>query len=661
MRHVILLLLFLLTVSQTPAADFFVATNGNDSWSGTLDSPNVARTDGPFATLAQARDAARRLRKTAAQPITVHVRGGRYELREPLTFTPVDSGTKDAPLVFAAHPGESPVLSGGSLAMAKVEGEFWTIPIAKNLPPLRHISVGGEMRLASRWPKQGHFTIRGLAGADPKAFYRTAADRFEFAEGDFDPANVNSDVEVVVLHFWVDGHYRIKSVDAKTRIVTLDRPSIRRFTEDGGPKPGRFYLSNVPHEIAPGEFHHDIAGGVIRYRPKAGESPEKNPVVVPRLDSVVRFEGAAHVTLRGLTFSDTTFDIGTKAAGDFQAAQHVPGAVKLRGAKHCTIKECKLANLGGYALELADGCRNNSIRRNEIANIAAGGIRLSGGATNSPDNLRTGENEITDNHLHHLGHVFHAGVGILSQHADRNTIAHNHIHHSYYTGISVGWVWGYAPSVSTGNIIEGNLIHDIGQGVLSDMGGIYMLGVSPGTVVRNNVIHTVESFGYGGWGIYTDEGSTGITIENNLVHHTKSGGFHQHYGKENVVRNNIFALAREGQLMRSRMEPHTSFTLERNIVYANGTPLYVKNWKDDKFATDHNLFWDVSNPMPTFAGVPLKEWQARGHDVHSIIADPLFVDPDKGDFHLKPDSPAAKVGFKPFDVSTAGVRSTAKK
>ncbi len=35
----------------TPA-DFYVATNGNDSWSGTLFTPNSTNTDGPFATVA---------------------------------------------------------------------------------------------------------------------------------------------------------------------------------------------------------------------------------------------------------------------------------------------------------------------------------------------------------------------------------------------------------------------------------------------------------------------------------------------------------------------------------------------------------------------------------------------------------------------------------
>jgi hypothetical protein len=52
-----------------------------------------------------------------------------------------------------------------------------------------------------------------------------------------------------------------------------------------------------------------------------------------------------------------------------------------------------------------------------------------------------------------------------------------------------------------------------------------------------------------------------------------------------------------------------------------------------------------------------EQWKARGMDQHSVIADPLFVDPADGDFSLKPDSPALKLGFKPIDISAAGPRN----
>ncbi|HEV3004455.1 MAG TPA: hypothetical protein VGX78_08330, partial [Pirellulales bacterium] len=51
------------------------------------------------------------------------------------------------------------------------------------------------------------------------------------------------------------------------------------------------------------------------------------------------------------------------------------------------------------------------------------------------------------------------------------------------------------------------------------------------------------------------------------------------------------------------------------------------------------------------------EWQAAGQDRTSLIADPMFVDPEKGDFQLRPGSPAARIGFQPWDFSSVGPRS----
>jgi parallel beta-helix repeat protein len=262
---------------------------------------------------------------------------------------------------------------------------------------------------------------------------------------------------------------------------------------------------------------------------------------------------------------------------------------------------------------------------------------------------------VAENHIHDIGIVYPAAVGIWIGQSSANAVAHNEISDTYYTAISLGWTWGYDPTAARDNHIEFNNLYNIGRGLLSDMGCIYSLGVQPGTVERNNLCHDVSRYAYGGWGIYTDEGSSQIRIEKNIVYNTQDGGFHQHYGRENTVQNNIFAFGQEAQIRRTRQEPHRSFTFEHNIVYWKQGQLLQGNWKDDQFQFDYNLYWPASGQTIQFGTQSLEEWQKRRQDVHSLVEDPLFADPDHGNFTLKAGSPASKIGFEPIDTSQIGI------
>jgi hypothetical protein len=187
------------------------------------------------------------------------------------------------------------------------------------------------------------------------------------------------------------------------------------------------------------------------------------------------------------------------------------------------------------------------------------------------------------------------------------------------------------------------------------MGGVYTLGASEGTTVSNNVVHHVYSFDYGGWGLYTDEGSFGITGENNLVYACKSSGFHQHYGKENIIRNNIFAFNIRSQLQATRIENHRSVSFTNNIIYFNKGTLLSSNWHKFNLLSDYNLYWDERSKDLLFADKTFEEWRKSGNDIHSIIADPLFEAPDSYNFRIRNMTAARRINFKPFDYTKAGV------
>ncbi len=687
MKKIIFLLLFttIITFAQAQTSVFYVAPDGNDENPGTKEAP--------FTTLQRAQEAIRNLKKQdeIEQSATVYLRGGYYFLEKPLLLTPEDAGTEKAPVTYRAFENETPILSGGKkiTGWKKGQGNMWTVtlPEVKNGDwKFRQLYVNGELRHRARMPDKGFFTVAGFPCGGSKVHYHTDCQQFEFAPGDINPAWTNlEDVEVIVYHFWTDSHLPIESIDTTTNVVTFKHKAGKVFTDDFSDKGARYIIENVKEGLdQPGEWYLDTKTGVLSYIPLPGEDMESAEVIAPVTPEFIRMEGkplslqfVEHLSFEGISFMYTNWDLSPGNSNDRQGSASVPAAITLTGARHCRFHNCTVKNIGTFAFEVDEGSTHNQFTFNEISYLAAGGFRINGDTEEGHPLLRTGFNVISDNTLHHYGETFPSAVGVLLMQTEGNRVTHNHIHHGWYTGISIGWEWGYQRSISRDNVVAYNHIHDIGQGLLSDMGAIYTLGVSPGTVIRNNLIHDVNSHHYGGWGIYNDEGSTHILIENNIVYNTKFSAYNIHFAKEITVRNNIFALAQENQLSRSRTEPHKSVFFENNIVYWKEGKLLQKDWEDkpytfhfhpknekgtrevsSTFDIDWNLYFNPTLPKDSvnFGSNSWSEWQARGKDEHSMYADPQFVDAENYDFRLKEESPAFQLGFRSIDMSRLGPR-----
>ncbi|QDU89005.1 hypothetical protein Pla175_23900 [Pirellulimonas nuda] len=453
----------------------------------------------------------------------------------------------------------------------------------------------------------------------------------------------------------------------------------------------------------PGEWHLDRETDKLYYLPLADES--EVVAVIPALASVLHVEGDAaegqwvqQIHFRGLTFSHTTWVLprSSELSGYSQADIHMDGAVRLLGAKRCVFDNCEIAAIGNYGVEIGPGCSGNRVLRCEIHDLGAGGF-LIGPKIRPPSdkenvdrvdfppvledpNDACSDNEIADCRIYDGGRYFHCAVGIWIGQSPDNHVHHNEIFDFYYSAISSGWTWGYGRALATGNCFEHNHVHHIGRRrdgdgpVLSDLGGIYTLGDQTGTVIRNNVFHDIWAGKYGGWAIYCDEGTRNILIENNLVYRCRHSCFNQHYGKGNVVRNNIFALGDTSVVMLARAQSHTGFLLTNNILLSDGTPIYAGGYEFSvstrgAFKADRNLVWSTAGKVigaqdrfpsrlyePAEPVLSWEQWQTLGYDQHSVVADPGFRGPDHGDFRLPADSPASRIGFKPFALDAAGPR-----
>ena len=660
--------------SAADAVLIYVAPGGDDAGAGTLEKP--------FRTPARARDAVRELKKRnggkLAAPATVQLRGGTYALAEPLVLTPEDSGTADAPVTYAAHADEKPVISGGRAVTGWVKrdtraGPVWEAKLSSPMPgagPFRSLWVNGGRRTRARHPDKGKGLLKVAEVPGATAEWTAGQKEFRFKEGDI-PATLPTGAEVVMTSRWVESRLPVTKVDAAQRLVHFDRKSVFVTQPDD-----RYWIEGAAEFLTePGEWHYDRQASVLHYRPMPNESPENARAFVPALPQVLLIRGdpasgkfVEHVTFRGVAFSHTEWGHDSPGAdntrsGFSQAAVGVPAAVHAVGAKTCAFDRCTFSNLGTYALHLAGGCANNRVTHCTITDLGAGGVRIGETSLATDDARKTRHNELSDCTITDGGRLFPSAIGVWIGQSSDNRVAHNEIANFYYTGISVGWTWGYGPSLAKGNIIEHNHVHHIGhlggepEPILSDMAGIYTLGIQPGTVIRHNRFHDIAAVKYGGWGIYFDEGSSEILAENNLVYRTTHGGFHQHYGKDNVFRNNVIAFGRDAQVQRTRSEAHRSFTFERNIVYwAAGNPL-TGNWDNRNVAFDRNVYWRVDGKTDfLFAGMTFDQWRQQGMDANSRIIDPGFANAAAGDFALRPGSPSAGVGFVPFDLKDVGPR-----
>ena len=572
---------------EAARADFYVATNGNDAWSGTLAEPNAEKGDGPFATLPRARDAVAALRHQRGgahtQPVTVLLRGGTYWLAEPVEFVPRDSGTEACPVTYAAYPGETPILSGGRLVTGWAQEEQGVYQVT--LPEVREgkwafrqlfvaKKVPGAFFERRYRPTRGAFVVAGLTNAPPvktKMRHREAQDEFRFAPGDIEKWASLGDVEVVALHDWSASRLRIRELDLANHIVRFTGFPVYRIGHwyKGGRNP--YYVENVKEAgLKPGEWVLDRPTGALAYRPLPGEEMDKLTVVAPRIEQLIRLVGKGeqafpidesdprfivkppqyveHVVFRGLTLAHTNWALPPKGYSSGQGMIDLPAAVHAEFARKCRLERCALAHLGGYAVRLGQGCRENEVVGCRLFDLGGGGILVGITSVNAKEPFLPVGNEVANCVISDGGLDHFSALGVWVGISARTRVSHCVVRRFPYTGVSVGWSWNDKPTSCREALIECNEIHDAMM-LLADGGGIYSLGRQPGTVLRGNHIHHIRRSTFAGSapnnGIFFDEGSTEFLVEGNVIHSTVQAPirFNRNKQADHTWKDNSFGVA----------------------------------------------------------------------------------------------------------------------
>lgn len=589
--------------------------------------------------------------------IEVVVADGTYLLDRPLVLESKHSGMGKMTVYWKAAAGARPVMSGGVRlkGFAPADKGTWQLRLPADVPVFDQLWINGRRAPRARHPNQGFLLMKSVAEVPlekERARQTVQMSPQDLALlGSISPAEQAS-VQMLAYHKWDNTRRFLESMDpANGRLTTVGKamkPWNRWDAHTG------VVFENFRAALdQPGEWFVDDKR-VLHYLPLAGETPDSVEVIAPRLSQLLRIQGTPGKPVtdhywNGIRFLHTGWVCPPAGFEPQQAAASIEAVIQVDHAARLRFENCEIAHTGLYGIWFRQNCQHNVVRHCELHDLGAGGLRT--GTMDLPampqqvSAFQTFDNNI----ITRTGNNFPCAVGVWIGHSGDNTISHNEVSHMPYTGISVGWRWGYDRSEAKRNRIECNHIHHIGDGLLSDMGAVYTLGPSEGTIITGNHIHHVVSYTYGGWGLYNDEGSTGIVMENNLVHHTKSGGYHQHYGKENIIRNNILAFASEQQVQYTRAEKHLSFRFTGNIVLWEKGPLFGGGgWKQGLIDASKNLYWRMDGKDPG----PLPG------EKESRFANPHFTDAAGGDWTLTDDSPARAIGFAPFDWRKAGVYGT---
>ncbi len=565
---------------NSPVCQFFLSPNGRDDWSGRLASTASDGSDGPFATLRRARDAARdQRRQHPRDPVEIILRGGTYTLDETLVLGPEDDAAPDRPLTWRAFEGETPVLSGDAPLTnwrrlkdepahlhPSARGHVWVADMPESAGRVRTLYADGRRLRRARG--EG-FAREAVEDIDAKS--AEARTTFAFPEGALDawPDAAQCEVVLIPKNTWTMNILPLASVDGAARIARTAVAGTYPLLPNHR-KENTWVENSLAVLREPGRWVCNADEGKVYLWPETDEPPRA--ITAGRLTELIRIEGevqedagADHplegVVLRGLTFAqgDRFAWHGQTGRGlqhDWDMHDTPTAMLRLRAASNCRIEQCEFRNAASGGLRVDLHGRGNRIHDCTFHQLGGTGVTFAGYGLGTKD--VNGRNEVIDCYFRDIGQDYWHSPAIFVWQSSANRIAHNRIEFTPYTGIVCSgrsqrnrngraecsalirwsevdallgpdypvepWHQAWYPDWrrreplmhSRDNIIEYNDISDVMR-IMGDGNGIYVSGAGGGNIVRHNHIHDCPSPSMSE-GIRCDDDQHDTLIQSNLIH-----------------------------------------------------------------------------------------------------------------------------------------------
>jgi hypothetical protein len=541
--------------SAATQATYYVAPNGDDANAGTITAP--------FKTLQHARDVVRTVNDNMTGDINVYLRGGNYPVSSTIGFTSADSGTNGHHVVYAAYPGEKPVLDGGVQVTGWTQhsGNIWKATLNRG-NKLRALYVNGKRaQMASKTVNSAgcYGTYSVTAGQAPWAWESgSQCDGAKYSLSDLPAVAANQDdIEIKSATTWTTAIVGVRQIttssDGANRVALFQQPGAAIAQ---GPPNGRFdangshtFMNAYEFLDQPGEFYFDKTNHALYYYKSSSEDMTTAKVVAPNSVSTLlkiagtsRTDHARNITLSGLTVEHSDWNLVNVAGSVFRQSQQgntistvyarqnfhaytyrnvdlPPAMIQIENADGIVLQRNTVQHTGADGITLANDVTDTQLTGNVTNDIAGSAITVG-----HPQHVYIGDYTsanhekypvnvegvcknitVTDNYLYDSAVLFEASSPVSAYFVDSLSVQHNRIEKSPWAGITLGWGWWNFDG-STNSINPGN----------------------PTTTAKNNsvryneIIDTMQVLGDSA-PIYTLGSQPGTEISNNYIHGVPAG------------------------------------------------------------------------------------------------------------------------------------------